>query len=337
MSDKNFVSYGDAETLMSGIKDAIDGAGGGASVRKIIIASVTDTSLTVGEAILSLRNALRSYWSTNHITTDDAKNAFLRNTTIYASGTGATAPYKDNAVYRYMGNGCDNPLWGLVCMGESANNGYIASIFFSGNASSCYFFHNGTQFQTNTMSFEGITKLELVYQELVEGNNALVDQVAEIQSYVNNIKQHGEYIKAETYSSVSTTSSMTFKQALNNIALNDVSKWSSFSRNSIRIMCGAIRIGYSGVSVNPTIPPLVLRGAYAIQDANNPNTTFDVVFTLCDLSGTSPVIYKMVVSEVLNKCSFTKLTQNTVTDFSDTICLNEYISSIALFASYMKT
>lgn len=29
MSTKNFVSYGDAETLMSGIKDAIDNAGGG--------------------------------------------------------------------------------------------------------------------------------------------------------------------------------------------------------------------------------------------------------------------------------------------------------------------
>ena len=41
MSTKNFVSNGDMETLMSGIKDAIDGAGGGSEINKVVVASYT--------------------------------------------------------------------------------------------------------------------------------------------------------------------------------------------------------------------------------------------------------------------------------------------------------
>ena len=46
MSTKNFVSYGDAETLMAGVKSAIDDAGGG-TVKRLTIAKVTDTTLTI--------------------------------------------------------------------------------------------------------------------------------------------------------------------------------------------------------------------------------------------------------------------------------------------------
>ncbi len=57
MSTKNFVSYGDAETLMSGIKSAIDDAGGGGGFEKVVATSITNGSTTIGEAFLSIYNA----------------------------------------------------------------------------------------------------------------------------------------------------------------------------------------------------------------------------------------------------------------------------------------
>lgn len=45
MSTKNFASYGDMETLMTGIKSAIDGAGGG-GIEKVVVGEYTNSNTT---------------------------------------------------------------------------------------------------------------------------------------------------------------------------------------------------------------------------------------------------------------------------------------------------
>ena len=60
MSTKNFVSYGDAESLMSGIKDAIDNAGGGGvNVNRVSVAKITISNTdTFAIALQQLYSAL---------------------------------------------------------------------------------------------------------------------------------------------------------------------------------------------------------------------------------------------------------------------------------------
>ena len=82
MSTQNFVSYGDAETLMSGIKSAIDGASGGGGSFETVVASYTAQSgQNISQCLTELGKLVP-----NNLTQDIAAKLKLRHVNDNAYG-----------------------------------------------------------------------------------------------------------------------------------------------------------------------------------------------------------------------------------------------------------
>ena len=215
MSTKNFVSSGDMETLMSGIKDAIDD--NSASFRKVVIGQVTNTTLTIAEALNSLYSALSAYWTQNNISSRKNKVNFLNNCfiTTYTNGGGTTYPEVFCSLYKYSGGGDTFISFGNTGLGLTTNpnssNSYVGVMMLNDTSSKFRMF--GVDHSTDTLSTLTITELTLIYNEVVEGSNALIDQVATLQATVNNIVNNGAKTKYTLIASC-TDMTKTMKEAL---------------------------------------------------------------------------------------------------------------------------
>lgn len=160
MSTKNFVSYGDAETLMSGIKSAIDDAGGGGgSLQKVVVSSYTNTNTTIQEALFTFLNYL------NSMTEEQKRNCFID---FYSSG----ASYWKSRLYWVRGNN-DYQVFGITSENAYAQIGTTAS--------TCSYDINGSSQSSSSLATKHITKIELCY---MEARSAVVPSGGETIEYI---------------------------------------------------------------------------------------------------------------------------------------------------------
>ena len=147
MSTKNFVSYGDAESLMSGIKDAIDAGGGG----KVTVASYTNQAGTIRNAL----NHLRGY--IDQLTQEQQMFSYIA---IYGGLYGQgdiVIPWSVGKMTNYYDYGK------LMIIGTDITSYYASAHIHKTNNTSIYLYFSGTDISGEKLSSKNITKIELGY------------------------------------------------------------------------------------------------------------------------------------------------------------------------------
>lgn len=168
MSTKNFVSYGDAETLMSGIKSAIDdaGGGGGGSLEKVVVSSFTDTSYRIGNALTTF------YQYISNLTEEQLRCSFID---IYSNG------YDNYRMYYYKN---DPSSHYYDYHSSKTANGLIQII-----ASTSVYAPEGTDRSAYSLNDMHIAKIELCYMEyrsavVPSGGDTLVHEITDGSKYL---------------------------------------------------------------------------------------------------------------------------------------------------------
>ena len=149
MSTKNFVGYGDAESLMSGIKSAIDDAGGGGgSLEKVVVSTSAVTNQSVAQALQPFLNKFLQ------LTDEQRRCCFID---IYGTSIqlGATA-----RLYFLCTQGSGNSVSKIFFGNREAGDGGMCAMV-TNDYSQIYIAN--TSYQSNTLASQGWTKFELSY------------------------------------------------------------------------------------------------------------------------------------------------------------------------------
>ena len=167
MSTKNFVSNGDMETLMSGIKDAIDGAGGGGTVTKTTVGEYTSgTFYTIGADLYSKLSAL--------------SNNILSKCYFEISGTGYTGTSKFYYNFMKLGFSFLEGIDFIFTKSMSAN----ANMKISVSRNFMTIDQGGTSLSASAnISDLNITKIGMYYDEL---EDAVVPSGETVVATANN-------------------------------------------------------------------------------------------------------------------------------------------------------
>lgn len=205
MSTKNFASYGDMETLMSGIKDAIDDAGGGGSPTKVTVKEYTDTTATLSAVLSDL------YTQVNALSDDIRKKCYLE---LYSPTGGDSASKMVNKYVKLPFN----------LLGRDTNWGYGFGVVTGGNLNmfvnlgvslqSVYIGTSSAWTNSSTLSTLLVSKIGLYYDMLADVTSEVQTELSSLDTRVTALEQGGG---GTELTFTPANNSMTWRQFLYNI------------------------------------------------------------------------------------------------------------------------